>query len=86
MDSHAVFWGVLALLFLFILFVAWRKKRGLRALCYATIFGVLTLFPVQFLLEQLGVSLGINEKTLAISAVLGVPGTVLLAIYATFFG
>lgn len=65
--------SVLVLLLLFQLLLWHKKRKKLAGFCFNAFTGLLTLFPVSFLLTQAGLSLPVNFLTGAASAILGAP-------------
>ena len=71
--------SVLVLLLLFQLLLWHKKRKKLAGFCFNAFTGLLTLFPVSFLITQAGLSLPVNFLTGAASAILGAPGVALLS-------
>lgn len=82
LNQTMVFWLVLGVLAVLVLRQILQHRSPLKALTFGVLSGVLTLFPVSYLLAQAGVHLAINGATLAIAAVLGIPGVAGLACFS----
>ncbi len=58
--------------------VSGRLIRGVMRLLFRAIAGTAAIFALDFALSPIGIAVGINGFTAAVSAILGVPGFVML--------
>lgn len=57
-----------------------KCKRKFAKILFGVLSGVAVLYPVQIMISALGGDLYVNLFTISVSAVLGIPGVVLLGI------
>lgn len=77
--SEGLLAGGVILLFVILVMIYSKKKRLIGKLLYGGISGVAVLYPVQLALSAAGYEISWNLFTIAVSAVLGLPGVALLA-------
>ena len=82
MNQQIIFWIVLGVVAILVVRQYLNHRTPLKALLFGTLSGVLTLFPMSFFLAQAGIVLSINAASLAVAAVLGIPGVVGLAVFS----
>lgn len=72
---------IVALSILLVIAILYYTKGKMRfaKLLFGMCSGVVLLFPVQYLLTYLGYGISVNIFTIAISAILGVPGVALIS-------
>ncbi|MEG0692416.1 MAG: pro-sigmaK processing inhibitor BofA family protein [Oscillospiraceae bacterium] len=71
--------GVIILAVIMIVYYS-KCKRKFTKILFGLFSGVAVLYPVQILIAALGGSLYVNIFTISVSAILGIPGVVLLGI------
>ena len=71
--------GGIILLFIILVMIYSKGKHPIGKLFLGGISGVAALFPVQMALSAAGYEISWNLFTIAVSAVLGLPGVALLA-------
>ena len=71
--------GLILLAIVMIAYYA-KCKRKFSKLLFGLFSGVLVLYPAQMMITALGGSLYVNIFTVSVSAILGIPGVVLLGI------
>ncbi len=56
-----------------------KSKKRIRKMLFGSLSGIAVLYPVQLAMSSFGYGISMNLFTVAVSAVLGIPGVVLLA-------
>lgn len=72
---------IAALTVIMLVFYSKCRKRFSKIL-FGFLSGVIVLYPVQMVVSAVGGMLSVNLFTLSVSAVLGIPGVVLLGVSA----
>ena len=78
--QEVIFWGIWAVLGLIMLLYYLRRKRRVLSLLVGAGSGLLALLVVQYGGSLVGISPALNPLHLVQSAVLGVPGVILMVV------
>ena len=79
MQSEIVIYALIGVLILSALSIMFgRELRALIMFFIRSVIGALGIFAVDFLLSPLGIAVGINLFTAAVTGILGIPGFVML--------
>ncbi|MFZ2537426.1 MAG: pro-sigmaK processing inhibitor BofA family protein [Oscillospiraceae bacterium] len=81
MDIKEVVLTISIIILAVIMLVYYSKcKRKFTKLLFGLFSGIVVLYPVQIMITAMGGSLYVNIFTLCVSAILGIPGVVLLGV------
>lgn len=79
MDSGYIIGWLIGVFFLLLFFVVFSKPlKFIENFCINAIIGISTLLTTNFLLQPIGITVGINIYTIIIAGILSFPGTILL--------
>lgn len=71
--------GIVILTVIMLMFYS-KCRRKFSKILFGFLSGVAVLYPISFLVTALGGTLCVNIFTVSVSAVLGIPGVVLLSV------
>ncbi|OJU09558.1 MAG: hypothetical protein BGN88_04355 [Clostridiales bacterium 43-6] len=71
---------------LFLLVYAFRTKKPLRTIFTSAFLGVVSLFVISMTGPMTGISVAMNVYTLSTSAILGIPGVIVLVLTKSIWG
>jgi len=77
-DSQVIIWGAIVVLVLLGIAVTSNKMRRGLAFAARAVLGVAAVLAINFVFGGMGLLVGINVLTIAVVAVLGIPGIIML--------
>lgn len=76
---------ITVVLFLLLILMAWyymKCKQKFVKMLFGICSGVLMLYPAQMILSNFDVAININVMTVSLSAILGIPGVILIVAFS----